>query len=112
MSRSAYFVPGHSPLTVVLYGHIIASMAIPKIKSTYSLDIATVADLETLATRWNVSKSEVLRRVISAAARIPAEGSTEKLDALSQLQTSLGLNKTSARKWATESGRERRASSK
>ena len=37
-------------------------MAVTTIKSTYSLDVETVRTLETLACRWNVSKSEVLRR--------------------------------------------------
>ena len=77
-------------------------MAIPKIKSTYSLDLTTVADLETLASRWKVSKSEVLRRVISAAAHTSTEASSDKLDALNLLQTTLGLNNAQAKKWARE----------
>ena len=87
-------------------------MAIPRVKSTYSLDLATMTDLESLASRWNVSKSEVLRRVISAAAHTSTEASSDKLDALSRLQNKMGLNKSLANKWVTESNRERRASSK
>ena len=47
---------------------ILSTMAIPKIKSTYSLDVETVRTLESLARRWNVSKTEVVRRAIRAAA--------------------------------------------
>ena len=48
---------------------ILRGMAITTIKSTYSLDVETVRMLESLARRWNVSKSEVLRRAIRSAAR-------------------------------------------
>ena len=43
-------------------------MAISTIKSTYSLDVGSVRTLETLAKRWRVSKTEVLRRAIRIAA--------------------------------------------
>src|SRR5437870_291443 len=42
-------------------------MAITTIKSTYALDVATVRALEGLARRWNVSKSEALRRAVRVA---------------------------------------------
>ena len=48
---------------------IYGAMAIPKIKSTYSLDVETARTLEALAQRWNVPKTEVLRRAIRAAAQ-------------------------------------------
>ena len=61
-------------------------MAIPKIKSTYSLDVETVRTLESLARRWNVSKTEVVRRAIRAAAQEKSPRVREKLEALRQLQ--------------------------
>ena len=47
---------------------IHCDMAIMTIKSTYSLDVESVRVLEALAQRWDVSKSEVLRRAIRIAA--------------------------------------------
>ena len=50
-------------------------MATPTIKSTYSLDVESVRALDDLARRWQVSKSEALRRAIrSEASRQPAAG--------------------------------------
>ena len=64
-------------------------MATPTIKSTYSLDVESVRALDDLARRWQVSKSEALRRAIrSEASRQPAAGG-DALAALDQLQASL-----------------------
>ncbi len=87
-------------------------MAIPKVKSTYSLDLVTITDLEALAARWNVSKSEVLRRVIRAAAHASTEEPSVSLIAFDQLQEKIKLNKTAAKQWQAESKRERRSSSR
>ena len=64
-------------------------MAIPKIKSTYSLDVETVRTLESLACRWNVSKSEALRRAIRAAAGEKSQRARDRLAALDKLQASM-----------------------
>ena len=64
-------------------------MAVTTIKSTYSLDVETVRTLESLARRWNVSKSEVLRRAIRAAAGEKSPRARERLAALDKLQASL-----------------------
>ena len=64
-------------------------MAITTIKSTYSLDVETVRTLESLACRWNVSKSEVLRRAIRAAAGDENQRVKKKLEALDRWQASL-----------------------
>jgi hypothetical protein len=85
-------------------------MAIPKIKATYSLDAETVRLLERLARKWEVSKSEALRRVIrGAASEAPANQATAALD---RLQQSLGLTEAVAGAWARHARAERRASSK
>ena len=51
-----------------VYGVIMDSMTIHRIKGTYSLDAGTVRELDRLARRWKTSKSEALRRAIRAAA--------------------------------------------
>ena len=86
-------------------------MASITIKGTYSLDVRTVRRLEAIARRWKVSKSEALRRAIRAAAEqeLPAGG--EAIEALDQLQASLGLHDSAARRWEKKTSAERRESS-
>lgn len=55
----------------------------------YSLDVESVRALEALAQRWNVSKSEALRRAVRMAAARYAQGNDSALDALDRLQISL-----------------------
>jgi len=75
-------------------------MATHTIKTTYSLDVETVRKLEQMARRWNVSKSEALRRAIRAAATegLPDEGH-EAISALDELQRSLRLDAEEAVGW-------------
>ena len=88
---------------------ILSSMASETIKGTYSLDVETVRALEGLARRWNVSKSEALRRVIQAsAAREPREAGREALRALDDLQRALDLTAGAATAWAERAQAERR----
>ena len=84
-------------------------MATMPIKSTYSLDVESVRALEDLARRWNVSKSEALRRTIrSAARRQPATGG-EALQALDSLQASVRSGRIDIARWERELKSERRA---
>ena len=87
-------------------------MATQTIKTTYSLDVETVRKLEQMARRWNVSKSEALRRVIRAAAKegLPGEG-REAIKALDELQRSLGLDAEEAVRWEKAARVERQGSS-
>ena len=88
-------------------------MATETIKGTYSLDVETVRALERLARRWNVSKSEALRRVIQAsAAREPREAGQEALRALDDLQRSLDLTAGAATGWSADARTERRSASR
>jgi len=81
------------------------------IRSTYALDPETVRTLENLAKRWGVSKSEALRRSIRAsAATRPRTGAA--LQALDDLQRSLGLSNAAASRWINRTREERVASSK
>ena len=86
-------------------------MAIPKIKSTYSLDVETVRTLESLARRWDVSKSEALRRAIRSAAGEKSQRVREKREALRQLQDYVQRRGIDVEAWAREARAEREASS-
>ncbi len=85
-------------------------MARATVKSTYALDVETVAALERLAGRLKVSKSEALRRAIRAAAR-EGESAASGVDLLDRLQRSLNLTPARARAWAREAKAERRSAS-
>lgn len=87
-------------------------MASITIKSTYSLDVETVRQLESMARRWKVSKSEALRRVIRAAADQQPPAGKEALHALDRLQASLKITKSAARRWEEAAKRERRESAR
>ena len=82
-------------------------MAVPKVKSTYSLDLETISDLEMLAARWEISKSEVLRRVIHAAANGMRDGTPDPSDILDRLQQEVNLTKKQASAWENRVNRER-----
>ena len=84
-------------------------MATVTVKSTYSLDVATVRQLESLAKRWNTSKSAALRRAIQAAAKEELPADSEGLDALDRLQSMLALDSGGAAVWEVRTRQERRA---
>ena len=84
-------------------------MAAVTMKSTYSLDVETVQQLERLAKRWNTSKSAALRRAIRTAAKHAHSDDNEALAALDRLQSLLALDRGTAESWADEVRQERRA---
>ena len=84
-------------------------MATMTVKSTYSLDVDTVRQLEDLAKRWNTSKSAALRRAIRTAAEQAPSDDSVKLNALDQLQDLLALDRKSADAWESNVMQERRA---
>ena len=86
-------------------------MAVTTIKSTYSLDVETVRTLEALARRWNVPKTEVLRRAIRAAAREESPVERSALESLRLLQASVKARGVDLKRWERELRTERRASS-
>ena len=87
-------------------------MATLTVKSTYSLDVETVRQLEGLAKRWNTSKSAALRRAIRSAAEqtLPEDG--DRLNALDRLQVLLALDRESASGWENQVMQERRSTSR
>ena len=87
-------------------------MAIPTIKSTYSLDVESVRTLETLAKRWRVSKTEVLRRAIRIAATEGTSENDSALGVLDRLQTSVRERNIDVSRWERDLKAERRASAR
>jgi hypothetical protein len=83
-------------------------MAGVTIRSTYALDVETVRTLEDVARRWNVSRSEALRRAIRAVA---AGSPDAALAALDELQGSLKGRRGHVGRWAGGVRSERRAAS-
>ncbi len=84
-------------------------MAKMTVRSTFSLDPATVRRLEALAKRWQTSKSGALRRAIRLASEQPRSSANEKLAALDELQRLLALDEQSAAEWCAEVREERAA---
>lgn len=82
-------------------------MATSMIRSTYALDVETVSRLDALARRWNVSKSEALRRAIRGAAE--SDEGNQALAALDKLQKSMRLRESAATAWEKRIRAERRA---
>lgn len=89
---------------------IAFDMAITTIKSTYSLDVDSVRTLESLARRWNVSKSEVIRRALRTAAMTADDAEGEvALEALSRLQDTVRERGVDLGQWARDLKAERKA---
>jgi hypothetical protein len=88
-------------------------MATTTVKTTYSLDLETVGALDALARRWNVSKSEAMRRAIRASASVHAVNvPPEPLQALDELQKALALTPAAATRWSIDVRAERRSGSR
>jgi predicted DNA-binding protein len=82
---------------------ITSGMAKMTIRSTFALDRETVAALDCLAERWGVSKSEALRRIVEAAARVEeADTSANAVAALEELQSRLALTPEKTEAWLRE----------
>ena len=89
---------------------ITSTMAKLTIRSTFALDQETVAALDRLARRWEMSKSEVLRRIVDAAARVEeVDSASDALAALDEVQTRLALTEEQANAWIAEIRAEREA---
>ena len=68
-------------------------------KSTYSLDAPTLATLNLLARRWQVSKTEVLRRALRQAAEQEAISPEERIAALRELQKRVAEKRIDLKNW-------------
>jgi predicted transcriptional regulator len=89
---------------------ITSGMAKKTIRTTFALDPETVADLDRLAERWNVSKSEVVRRIVNTAAIIEeADAASDAIAALEELQERLALTEEQADEWIRNLRAEREA---
>jgi hypothetical protein len=87
-------------------------MATHTVKTTYSLDVETVRTLEDLARRWNVSKSEALRRAIRTSSAQAPPVDVTPIQALDRVQRSLALTPLGAARWAAAARAERKESSR
>jgi hypothetical protein len=74
-------------------------MVTGRVRSTYTLDVETVASLKRLASLWGVSRSEVLRRLIRDAAEQVRLETDDPVEIWRQLQAHYGLTPASAREW-------------
>ena len=87
-------------------------MASTTIKTTHSLDISTVLELQRLAEKWGVAKSEVIRRAIHLASGAPMPSSERPLspiEALDKLQKRVRFDKKQAHAWLSQVRSERLA---
>lgn len=97
----------HCPDRDMVIPYLMARMTV---RSTFALDPETADSLDRLAKRWQVSKSEALRRAVAAAATVEeADAASDSLNALSELQERLGLDVEKAEKWARSVRAEREA---
>lgn len=89
---------------------ILSDMAITTIKSTYSLDVDSVRTLEALARRWDVSKSEVIRRALRIAL-VTGDDRDESvaLEALTRLQDTVRERGVNLARWEQDLRDERAA---
>ena len=82
------------------------------VKATFSLDPITMREVNTLASTWGVPKSEVIRRSIHQSMEHKDELNTDqtnKLKALTYLQTSSKRTKAELEAWMKEVREERHA---
>lgn len=77
-------------------------------RSTYSLDLDTVQQLERLAAFWKTSRSGALRRAIQVAVQQAHSQRHAKLKALKQLQKRLALDAEGVAAWCRGATEERR----
>jgi predicted transcriptional regulator len=78
-------------------------------KSTFSLDAASVARLQALAHKWQVPKTEVLRRaLLQAAENEKALSSEEKIDLWHRLQKKFADAGVDFERWKRDTKRGRR----
>ena len=82
---------------------ITSDMAKMTVRSTFALDPETVASLDRLADKWQVSKSEALRRIVDAAARVEeVDASADAIAALKDLQERFPLTVDQADEWVRQ----------
>ena len=71
------------------------------------MDMETMRRIDNLARRWDVSKSEVLRRALRVADEQSAR--SERVEALKQLQGSMDLSRERVEGWVADIRAERDA---
>lgn len=74
-----------------------------------ALDTETIAALESLSKKWEVSKAEVMRRSIKKTQQEEQEHSLTPLEALMKLKNGAGISQEEADKFKAELKEEREA---
>ncbi|MBA2430676.1 MAG: hypothetical protein H0V56_01005 [Chthoniobacterales bacterium] len=69
------------------------------IKSTFSLDTASIERLKRLSRHWQVSKTEAIRRALAEAEKAAAPTPEQRIDALHQLQRLTAERGVDLEKW-------------
>ena len=77
------------------------------VKATYTLDEATIRELERLARRLGTSKSEAIRRAIALLSRSQPSPGGDEIAALDEIQRTLALTPTDLAAWQDEVRAER-----
>lgn len=91
---------------------ITSDMARTTVRTTFALDPETVEALDRLAERWSASKSEVVRRIVRAAARVEeVDATSDALRALEELRDTLDLDDERAEAWIARIRDERESGS-
>lgn len=68
-------------------------------KSTYSLDAASIERLTRLSKRWQVSKTETIRRALAKAEEVDQPTPEERIAALHELQRLTAERGIDVEKW-------------
>lgn len=78
-------------------------MTTMKHRTSFALDELTARRLKTLASRWNVSQAEVVRRSVASAERASDPVATDPVAQLRRLHESDGgMDPERARQWISE----------
>lgn len=71
-------------------------------RTTFALDDTTAQRLKRLATRWQVSQAEVVRRSVEQAEKADAPGKPDPIAMLRAFHAKGGLDPSRAEKWLQE----------
>jgi len=71
-------------------------------RTTFALDETTAQRLKRLATRWNVSQAEVVRRAVAQSEQAEASHKPDPIALLKAYHAKGGLDKARADQWIRE----------
>ena len=77
-------------------------------RTTFALDEATAQRLKRLATRWNVSQAEVVRRAVARSEEAEDPPKPDRVSLLKAYHAKGGMDQTRADQWIREIEEERK----